>query len=261
MTVHYKNFPTQYFVPSVQQEINSQPVGYNAIVKASQTLGNQYHLTQKQFYLLQGGSIAGASVESGLNPSAVQQGGGGGLGLFQLSPGGEGSNLTNAQKMNPFINAYTAMTQILAQILGHPHATIGADVNNAQRPAVNYSSTINGLFNMSSHATKIAKNGITPLPNNPAGQDPFINLQTQTALTVPGTGAIVSQDPNILANPGGNSSGSSGSSGGTNYTSWGVKIGVFLIVLVVLGLGLSKLGKSSGVSQVATDTAGGGGGE
>ena len=254
--VHYKNFPTQYFVPSVQQEINSQPAGYQAIVKASQILGNQYHLTQKQFYLLQGGSIAGASVESGLNPSAVQQGGGGGLGLFQLSPGGEGSNLTNTQKMNPFINAYTAMTGILQQILGNPRATIGADVNNAQRPAVNYSSTINGLFNMPSHANKIAKNGITPLPNNPAGQDPFINLNTQTALTVPGTGAIVSQDPNILANPSGNRS---GSSGGTNYTSWGVKIGVFFIVLVVLGLGLSKLGKSSGVTQVATDTAGGGG--
>ena len=106
---------------------------------------------------------------------------------------------------------------------------------------------------MPSHATKIAKNGITPLPNNPAAQDPFINLNTQTALTVPGSGVIVSKDPNILANPSGGSG--SGGGGGTNYTSWGVKIGVFLIVLVVLGLGLSKLGKSSGATQIVTDPA------
>lgn len=232
----YYTIPENIYSSSIQDQIKQYPQSYAVINDTAIKLANQLHMTPLQEAQLQTGSIASSYIESGLNPTQLQIGGGGGVGLFQLSPGGEGNNLTQAQKLNPFINAYTAMKNIASMIIKNPNNSIGTNVNLAQAPKYSYANKLNGDINMS-ELSKIVHNKIPP------------------ASTSSGTNVYVASTQEQSSNNNSPSSTSSGtkSSIPAGSTSWLSKIVVVVIGVGLLFIGLNRLGKGSSVEEDAKE--------
>jgi len=79
-------------------------------------------------------AVVNSLMESGLNPSAVQKGGGGGVGLFQLT-GSEAAKGTTQQRMDPVFNAtYMARNELAKGAFGY--AFRKADEDGADVPTL-----------------------------------------------------------------------------------------------------------------------------
>jgi len=94
--------------------------------------------------------LACAWQESGLDPNAVQVGvpfSEAGLGLYQLTPGGELGDLTEAQALNPATNATVALTEFAA-VKASTGLSGGALAAAAQRPfaPVPYAADVDGFI-------------------------------------------------------------------------------------------------------------------
>lgn len=111
-------------------------------------------------------ALAISYVESGLDPNIIQSGvpsNEAGVGLYQLTPGGELGSLTTTQAQNPTTNATIALSEVKAVAAKYPNADPGAVAFLAQRP----------------QALDSNGNQITPYPSTPAEAD-----QTQYAQDV-----------------------------------------------------------------------------
>lgn len=93
-------------------------------------------------------ALAVAQQESGLNPTAVGDGGTS-FGLYQLHQGGELGNLTPAQAFDPTTNADVALSELGAVIAANPQITDpGTLAALAQRPAnpASYAASIDAIL-------------------------------------------------------------------------------------------------------------------
>lgn len=93
-------------------------------------------------------ALAVAQQESGLNPTAVGDGGTS-YGLYQLHAGGELGNLTPAQAFDPTTNADVALSELGAVIAANPQITDpGTLAALAQRPAnpASYAASIDAIL-------------------------------------------------------------------------------------------------------------------
>lgn len=111
-------------------------------------------------------ALAISYVESGLDPDIIENdvpASQAGVGLYQLTPGGELGSLTTAQAQNPTTNATIALSEVKAVAAKYPNADPGAVAFLAQRP----------------QALDSNGNQITPYPTTPAEAD-----QTQYAQDV-----------------------------------------------------------------------------
>jgi len=94
-----------------------------------------------------------------------------GLGLYQLTPGGELGNLTESQAFNPATNCEIALATFAAFKAANPSLTGGLWAATAQRPAApeQYAADVNGIIamiNAGTMPTEYATNC-----NTPAGVD------------------------------------------------------------------------------------------
>jgi hypothetical protein len=79
-------------------------------------------------------ALATATVESGLNPTAVGDGGTS-FGLFQLHRGGELGSMSPQQAFDPLTNARRALSEFANVLKVHPGISGGTLAALAQRPA------------------------------------------------------------------------------------------------------------------------------
>lgn len=145
--------------------------------------------------------LACAWQESGLDPNAVEYGvpfSEAGLGLYQLTPGGELGNLTEAQALNPATNATVALTEFAA-VKAATGLSGGALAAAAQRPFApvtyaadvdRYIAAINAGTMGTLYAERCAAAVSVPLPF-PQGDDDMKELfidtwGNKTLLVVPG---------------------------------------------------------------------------
>ena len=249
MSVSINNFSS-----NVQQNIQKNPSIFNDIISTAKQIGAQLGLTPSQNNRLQEISVATANTESGLNPNAVQSGltaTTGGVGLFQLSPGGEGSNLTITQKLNPITNSQTAIQQIASVLKGNPSLSNGQIAFIAQRPSPSvessYISQVNGDILTTS---KQQSGGASPVyiytynGKYYAGASPNSSGASPVYITGSGNNLTAS------ATPGSQSGGVVSGAGASILT----KIGTFVLGAGLLFIGVNMLAKNSNTVNNVKET-------
>lgn len=123
-------------------------------------------------------AIADATVESGLNPTAVGDSGCS-YGLFQLNTcGGEGTGMSYGQLVDPETNARRALSEFAAVQQSHPGADPGTIAALAERPAdpAGYAARVNSVYSQlggTSASVGATSGGRPPTPNNPLAGIPI----------------------------------------------------------------------------------------
>lgn len=168
-------------------------------------------------------AIATAQVESGLNPSAVGDGGTS-YGLFQLHRGGELGSMTPQQAFDPLTNARRALSEFANVQKRIPGVNGGQLAALAQRPAdpVGYAKKVDAAFaalggsvggaasNAASGAAAIPLNGISWLTSTLGMGNPS-ELLTRGGFVITGFLLVAVGAYIAFSSSGGSSKGKDGS--------------------------------------------------
>lgn len=237
------------YSPQLQKDILTAPSGVIAdIIGVAQGLAKKNGLTAGQTSDLISTSLATAAVETGgtYNPKATGDNGTS-FGEFQLHEGGELNNLPGSlsqqetEAFNPVTNATVAIQQIINTIKANAPAfdqNAGNVAAAAQRPqdAQGYATDIDQLL----------ANQLT----GTVGQGRSVIGSSTGADTVNVPDNIT---PANLAS--GSASGTGSTSGTTSDSGLLVKVGVFIIGAILLGVGLKILFPATTTDVVKTAAA------